>query len=129
MIGLSHGGIGKPEAEQPNPATAQALRHPACAYASGGRLSSHELARDDSGEVVGGYGGGCLEMEWAEEVSDEGDLKTKVDGIEHIDRQSVGPVLEKLRGFPQGRMMVLPDQPTNIATRKHGYAPTPFCMA
>jgi 2,3-bisphosphoglycerate-independent phosphoglycerate mutase len=25
--------------------------------------------------------------------------------------------------------MVLPDHPTNIATRKHGYAPTPFCMA
>jgi 2,3-bisphosphoglycerate-independent phosphoglycerate mutase len=38
-------------------------------------------------------------------------------------------VLEKLRTFPEWRIMVLPDHPTNIATRKHGYAPTPFCMA
>jgi 2,3-bisphosphoglycerate-independent phosphoglycerate mutase len=38
-------------------------------------------------------------------------------------------VLEKLRTFPEWRIMVLPDHPTNIATRKHGYAPTCFCMA
>ena len=40
-----------------------------------------------------------------------------------------GPVLQKLRTFPQWRLMVLPDHPTNIATRKHGYAPTLFAMA
>jgi 2,3-bisphosphoglycerate-independent phosphoglycerate mutase len=38
-------------------------------------------------------------------------------------------VLDKLQSFKEWRIMVLPDHPTNIATRKHGYAPTPFCMA
>jgi len=38
-------------------------------------------------------------------------------------------VLEKLKTFPEWRLLVLPDHPTNIATRKHGYAPTPFAMA
>jgi len=26
-------------------------------------------------------------------------------------------------------MLVMPDHPTNISTRKHGYAPSPFAMA
>ena len=38
-------------------------------------------------------------------------------------------MLEKLRTFPEWRILVMPDHPTNIATRKHGYAPTPFAMA
>ena len=49
--------------------------------------------------------------------------------IEHIDKFVVGPVLEKLKTFPQWRILIMPDHPTNIATRKHGYAPTPFGMA
>jgi 2,3-bisphosphoglycerate-independent phosphoglycerate mutase len=68
-------------------------------------------------------------IEAPDEASHQADWKTKVAAIEHIDRHIVGPVLEKLRTFPEWRMMVLPDHPTNIATRKHGYAPTPFCMA
>ena len=46
------------------------------------------------------------------------DWKTKVEAIEHIDKFVVGPVLEKLRTYPQWRILVLPDHPTNIATRK-----------
>jgi 2,3-bisphosphoglycerate-independent phosphoglycerate mutase len=38
-------------------------------------------------------------------------------------------VLEKLKTFSQWRILVMPDHPTNIATRKHGYAPSPFAMA
>jgi 2,3-bisphosphoglycerate-independent phosphoglycerate mutase len=38
-------------------------------------------------------------------------------------------VLEKLQTFDSWRILVLPDHPTNIATRKHGYAPTPFALA
>ena len=49
--------------------------------------------------------------------------------IEHIDRHVVGPALEKLKTFAEWRLLVLPDHPTNIATRKHGYAPSPFAMA
>lgn len=68
-------------------------------------------------------------VEAPDEASHQADWKTKVDAIEHIDKYVVGPVLEKLRTFPEWRIMVLPDHPTNIATRKHGYAPTCFAMA
>ena len=68
-------------------------------------------------------------IEAPDEASHQADWKTKVAAIEHIDRFVVGPVLEKLKQFPEWRILVMPDHPTNIATRKHGYAPTPFCMA
>ncbi len=68
-------------------------------------------------------------IEAPDEASHQADWKTKVAAIEHIDRHVVGPVLEKLKTFPKWRVLVMPDHPTNIATRKHGYAPTPFAMA
>jgi 2,3-bisphosphoglycerate-independent phosphoglycerate mutase len=67
-------------------------------------------------------------VESPDEASHQADVVTKLAAIEAIDRHVVGPVLEKLRTFPQWRLLVLPDHPTNIATRKHGYAPTPFAM-
>jgi 2,3-bisphosphoglycerate-independent phosphoglycerate mutase len=68
-------------------------------------------------------------VEAPDEASHQADWKTKVAAIEHIDRYVVGPALEKLRTFPHWRILVMPDHPTNIATRKHGYAPSPFAMA
>jgi 2,3-bisphosphoglycerate-independent phosphoglycerate mutase len=68
-------------------------------------------------------------IEAPDEASHQADWKTKVAAIEHIDKYVVGPVLEKLKTFPEWRILVMPDHPTNIATRKHGYAPTPFTMA
>jgi 2,3-bisphosphoglycerate-independent phosphoglycerate mutase len=68
-------------------------------------------------------------VEAPDEASHQADFRTKVESIEHIDRYVVGPVLEKLRTFPEWRILVMPDHPTNIATRKHGYAPAPFAMA
>jgi 2,3-bisphosphoglycerate-independent phosphoglycerate mutase len=68
-------------------------------------------------------------VEAPDELSHQADWKTKVESIEHIDQYVVGPVLEKLRTFKEWRILVMPDHPTNIATRKHGYAWPPFCMA
>jgi len=68
-------------------------------------------------------------VEAPDEASHQADWKTKVAAIEHIDKHVVGPVLEKLKTFEEWRILVLPDHPTNIATRKHGYAPTNFAMA
>jgi 2,3-bisphosphoglycerate-independent phosphoglycerate mutase len=68
-------------------------------------------------------------IESPDEASHQADWKTKVEAIEHIDRYVVGPVLERLRTYPEWRILVMPDHPTNIATRKHGYAPSPFAMA
>jgi 2,3-bisphosphoglycerate-independent phosphoglycerate mutase len=68
-------------------------------------------------------------IEAPDEASHQADWKTKVASIEAIDRYIVGPALEKLKTYPEWRILVLPDHPTNIATRKHGYAPTIFEMA
>jgi 2,3-bisphosphoglycerate-independent phosphoglycerate mutase len=68
-------------------------------------------------------------IEAPDEASHQADWKTKVDAIEHIDKHIVAPVLEKLKTFPEWRILVMPDHPTNIATRKHGYAPALFGMA
>jgi 2,3-bisphosphoglycerate-independent phosphoglycerate mutase len=68
-------------------------------------------------------------VEAPDEASHQADWKTKVDSIEHIDKHVVGPVLEKMETFPEWRLLVMPDHPTNIGTRKHGYAWPPFCMA
>jgi len=68
-------------------------------------------------------------IEAPDEASHQADWKTKIQAIEHIDKFIVGPVLEKLRTFHDWRILVMPDHPTNIATRKHGYSPTLFAMA
>lgn len=89
-------------------------------YAGQGRATAAALDRYD---LV------LSHVESPDEASHQADTKTKVEAIEHIDRFVVGPVLEKLRTFPEWRLLVLPDHPTNVATRKHGYAPTVFAMA
>jgi 2,3-bisphosphoglycerate-independent phosphoglycerate mutase len=68
-------------------------------------------------------------IEAPDEASHQADWKTKVESIEHIDRYIVGPVLEKLKTFDEWRILVLPDHPTNIDTRRHGDDPTCFAMA
>lgn len=68
-------------------------------------------------------------VEAPDEASHQADWKTKVDAIEHIDKYVVGPVLEKMKKYPEWRILVMPDHPTNIGTRKHGYDWPPFCMA
>jgi 2,3-bisphosphoglycerate-independent phosphoglycerate mutase len=68
-------------------------------------------------------------IEAPDEASHQADVKTKIAAIEHIDQLVVGPVLEKLRTFSDWRLLVMPDHPTNIATRKHGYSPTLFAIA
>jgi 2,3-bisphosphoglycerate-independent phosphoglycerate mutase len=68
-------------------------------------------------------------IESPDEASHQADWKTKVEAIEAIDHHVVGPVLKKLQTYPEWRILVLPDHPTNIATRKHGYAPTCWTMA
>ena len=65
-------------------------------------------------------------VEAPDEASHQADYKTKIAAIEHIDLHIVAPVIEKLQHFPQWRLMVLPDHPTNVGSRKHGYAPTCF---
>ena len=68
-------------------------------------------------------------VEAPDEASHQADIRTKIASIEAIDKHVVGPVLEKLKTFADWRILVLPDHPTLVHTRKHAAAPTPFCMA
>lgn len=83
-------------------------------YAAQGRATAQML---DSYDLVVSH------VEAPDEASHQADFKTKVESIEAIDKHIVAPVLEKLKTFPQWRILVMPDHPTNIATRKHGMAP------
>jgi 2,3-bisphosphoglycerate-independent phosphoglycerate mutase len=83
----------------------------------------------DTAQMLDKYNLVLSHIEAPDEASHQADWKTKIDAIEHIDKYVVGPVLEKLQSFKDWRILVMPDHPTNIATRKHGYAPTPFAMA
>jgi 2,3-bisphosphoglycerate-independent phosphoglycerate mutase len=89
-------------------------------YAGQGQATADALDRYD---IVFSH------IEAPDEASHQADFKTKVEAIEAIDEHIVGPVLAKLRTFREWRILVMPDHPTNIRTRKHGYAPTPFAMA
>lgn len=68
-------------------------------------------------------------IESPDEASHQADVGTKIAAIEAIDQYIVGPVLTALRQYPQWRILVLPDHPTNVSTRRHGHAPTCFAMA
>lgn len=68
-------------------------------------------------------------IEAPDEASHQADWKTKIAAIESIDEHVVAPVLKKLQTFRHWRLLVLPDHPTNIATRKHGNAPTLYAIA
>jgi 2,3-bisphosphoglycerate-independent phosphoglycerate mutase len=84
---------------------------------------------EDTAAMLGKYDLVLSHVEAPDEASHQADWKTKVESIEHIDKYVVGPVYEKLKQFAEWRILVMPDHPTNIATRKHGYAPTCFAMA
>ncbi|HZZ43661.1 MAG TPA: cofactor-independent phosphoglycerate mutase [Tepidisphaeraceae bacterium] len=83
----------------------------------------------DTAKMLDKYDLVLSHIEAPDEASHQADWKTKIDAIEHIDKYVVAPVIAKLQTFPEWRLLVLPDHPTNIATRKHGYAPTCFAMA
>jgi 2,3-bisphosphoglycerate-independent phosphoglycerate mutase len=89
-------------------------------YATQGKATADAL---DQFDIV------LSHIESPDEASHIADHKTKVAAIEAIDEHVVGPVLKKLRTFKDWRLIVLPDHPTNIATRKHGYSPTIWAMA
>ncbi len=70
-----------------------------------------------------------VHVEAPDEAGHSGDSAAKKQAIEDIDRQMIGPVLEKLRTFAEWRIMVLPDHPTPISIRSHTADPVPFVIA
>ena len=72
----------------------------------------------------------CIHVEAPDECGHNGNVAGKIEAIENIDRQIVGPVLNHLRSSGQDwRILVLPDHPTPCAVRTHTRDGVPFALA
>jgi 2,3-bisphosphoglycerate-independent phosphoglycerate mutase len=70
----------------------------------------------------------CVHVEATDEASHEGRYTEKIKALESIDEHIVRPVLEKLRTFPEYRLLVLPDHPTPCSTKKHSHGMVPLAI-
>lgn len=71
-----------------------------------------------------------VHIEAADEAGHQGNLQAKIRAIEEIDARVVGEVLAGLKeGFPDWRVLVLPDHPTPVSVRTHTAEPVPFVIA
>jgi len=71
----------------------------------------------------------CVHVEAPDEASHEGKADKKVEALERIDRDIVGPLLEALPRFGDWRILVAPDHRTPLQTRAHSYGAVPFAIA
>lgn len=80
-------------------------------------------------DALGRYDLVCVHVEAPDEASHEGRTEAKVEAIEQIDRHVVGPLSAALRERGGGRMMISPDHPTFLSTKKHTHGYVPVAMA
>jgi 2,3-bisphosphoglycerate-independent phosphoglycerate mutase len=71
----------------------------------------------------------CVHVEAPDEASHEGRAAAKVEALERIDRDVVGPVLGALQGYDRWRILISPDHSTLLRTRAHDRAPVAWAMA
>jgi 2,3-bisphosphoglycerate-independent phosphoglycerate mutase len=91
-------------------------------YAAKGQHAIRSL--DESDLVI-------VHVEATDEASHEGDARAKVEALERIDRDIVGPLHAHLRQQGDYRILVSPDHPTFLRTKthSHGYVPFALCGA
>jgi len=68
-------------------------------------------------------------VEAPDEASHAANYEEKIASIQAIDQHVVGPVLAKLKTYPEWRILILPDHATQCTTRKHYDEPVPFALA
>ncbi len=88
-------------------------------YAAKGRAGVEALATHD---IV------CVHVEAPDEASHEGRADAKVEALEKIDREIVGP-LRRAIAAQGGRILVSPDHATLIRTRAHDRGWVPWAMS
>jgi len=71
----------------------------------------------------------CVHVEAPDEASHEGRADKKVEALERIDADIVGPLRKALEGYPQWRILIAPDHSTLLRTRAHDRAPVVWAMA
>ena len=80
-------------------------------------------------EALDNYDIVCVHVEAPDEASHEGRGDEKIKAIEAIDREIVAPLMAKLKSFDDWRIMVSPDHPTFLSTKKHSHGYVPVAMA
>ena len=71
----------------------------------------------------------CVHVEAPDEASHEGRVDEKVKAIERIDHDIVGPLVSAMMARGEWRVMVSPDHPTYLSTKKHTHGDVPVCIA
>lgn len=98
-------------------------------YAAQGRATCEAL---DDYDIV------CCHVESPDELSHQGDWRSKIAALEAIDEHIMTPLVLKLRSFgdpdrdpeaPGWRLLYMPDHYTLVSTRKHDPTPVPFLIA
>jgi 2,3-bisphosphoglycerate-independent phosphoglycerate mutase len=69
-----------------------------------------------------------IHIEAPDEAGHNGDYKAKVEAIEHIDKDIVGPILNHFDEHDDVRILVLPDHPTPVEVRTHTSDPVGLLM-
>lgn len=101
------------------------LDHPAVTdYLDNDYAKQAELALDasKSHDLV------CIHVEAPDEASHEGRLDRKIEALERIDSDIIGPLLEKLPTLGDWRLLIAPDHRTLIRTRAHAHGPVPAAI-
>jgi 2,3-bisphosphoglycerate-independent phosphoglycerate mutase len=88
-------------------------------YAAKGQYAIRAL--DESDLVI-------VHVEATDEASHEGDARAKVEALERIDKEIVGPLHCHLRRQGDYRILVSPDHPTFLRTKTHSHGYVPFAM-
>lgn len=89
-------------------------------YAAQGQAAVAALDRHD---IV------CVHVEASDEASHEGRADAKVEALEKIDRDIIGPLLKALPRYGAWRLLVTPDHPTPLRTRAHARGNVPIVVA
>jgi 2,3-bisphosphoglycerate-independent phosphoglycerate mutase len=89
-------------------------------YASKGRTGIEALKDHD---LV------CVHVEAPDEASHEGRAEAKVEALERMDAEIVGPMRKALESQGDYRILISPDHSTLVRTRAHDRAPVPWAIA
>lgn len=69
-----------------------------------------------------------IHVEAPDECGHRGEVQNKVKAIEEIDKKILAPLLERLKGFDDYTVLIMPDHPTPLSTMTHASDPVPFLL-
>ncbi len=70
-----------------------------------------------------------VHVEAPDEASHEGDTGAKIEALERMDQDIVGPLHQYLQSQGEYRLLISPDHPTFLRTKTHSHGYVPFAIA